>query len=71
MRVEFEEIIKQLAGLDSTQSLDDIAKVMYWFRPGWYGDMEVWTAADPEWGKAEVTFIGRNLDKMSLFSQSG
>ena len=28
---------------------------MYWFRPGWYGDIEVWTGADPEWGKAEVS----------------
>ena len=30
---------------------------MYWFRPGWYGDIQVWTGADPEWGKAEVITI--------------
>jgi len=30
---------------------------MYWFRPGWYGDIQVWTGADPEWGKAESIWL--------------
>ena len=26
----------------------ELETLLYWFRPGWYGDMQVWTALDQE-----------------------
>ena len=35
----------------------DIPELLYWFRPGWYGDMEVWTAIDQEWERGESVWL--------------
>jgi hypothetical protein len=41
------------------EELDEktIEDLLYWFRPGWYGDIEVWTAIDQEWERAESIWL--------------
>ena len=39
------------------KDVHDINTLLYWFRPGWYGDMEVWTAIDQDWEKAESIWL--------------
>ena len=35
----------------------ELETLLYWFRPGWYGDMQVWTALDQEWERAESIWL--------------
>ena len=39
---------------DESIDRDRLEELLYWFRPGWYGDMEIWTAIDLEWEKLRV-----------------
>ena len=51
------EKCQQLLDDDSSIDRDRLEELLYWFRPGWYGDMEIWTAVDPEWEKAESVWL--------------
>ena len=57
----------------------ELDTLLYWFRPGWYGDMQVWTALDQEClsyfvlfypKRHQITFfVGMGTSRINLASK--
>ena len=59
LMVEMKEKIKRAPDIELPGH--ELDTLLYWFRPGWYGDMQVWTALDQECLNYFVLFLTNNV----------